>query len=245
MRGFNTAAQVVVHPEAVSNASVDERLGFLRRTYGWMFGAILLTAVGAAISIETGLALVSLRMGFIGMIVTILGWIGLAWVLQRVRHKPVVNVIAFAAYALFTGWVISSSIYVATLIAAAKGLAPMTYVYQALGLTLITFLGLSAYALTTKRDFSFMRGMLTVGLFCLLGMVVISFFFQSSVFSMIISGFGVLLFAGYTLYDTQKVMKTYPKNEHVVGAMTLFLDFVLLFVYILSLILQIAAAGDD
>src|SRR5690606_23204936 len=118
-----------------------------------------------------------------------------------------------------------------------------TYVIQAMVLTLIAFGSISAYAFFTKRDFSFLRGMLVVATVVLLVALVAGFFIESTAFHLIISVFGVLLFAGYTLYDTQKVLRTYPDGEHVAGAMTLFLDFVLLFIYILRLIL-IHAAGE-
>jgi FtsH-binding integral membrane protein len=114
----------------------------------------------------------------------------------------------------------------------------MTYIYQALGLTVAVFGGLTIYTFFTKRDFSFLRGMLITGL---IGIIVLglmnAFIFQSSGMAMAVSFFGVLLFSGFILYDTQKIMKQYPVDEHVAGAMTLFLNFVLLFMYMLRLVM--------
>ena len=120
---------------------------------------------------------------------------------------------------------------------------PYTYIYQALGLTVLSFAGLTAYAYFTKRDFSFMGGMLTVGLITLIGLGIMSFFIQSTFLHMAISAMGILLFSGYILFDTQKILRSYPADEHVAASLTLFLDFVLLFMHILRLIIMLAA--DD
>jgi len=71
-----------------------------------------------------------------------------------------------------------------------------------------------------------------------------AFIFESSAMAMGVSFFGVLLFSGFILYDTQRIMKQYPVNEHVAGAMTLFLNFVLLFMHILRLVLMFAGSRD-
>ncbi|MFT7580372.1 MAG: modulator of FtsH protease [Myxococcota bacterium] len=243
--GFFAAKGAVAqeNPLAV-NRSVAERLAFIRKVYGWMFAGIAMTVIGTALSVKMGWAQSLAFSGIFVHILLMVAWIGSAYMVQKVRHVQTWNVVAFAGYALFTGFVISDIVFVAMLVATNNGAAAGTYVIQAMVLTLIAFGSLSAYAFFTKRDFSFLRGMLTVGLIVMLVAIVASFFIQSSALHLIISIFGVLLFAGYTLYDTQKVLRTYPDGEHVAGAMTLFLDFVLMFVYILNLILSLASGGD-
>lgn len=243
-RSFFGTQQAAFEAPAISR-SLDERLAFLRRVYGWMFAGIVATVFGIAIAVESGMALGLLRAGIFANILMLVAWIGGAYLVQKVRHVPNWNVVAFGAYGLFTGVVISGLVYLAIVMAEMHGRSPGAYIMEAGALTLVAFVGLSAYAFFTKRDFSFLRGILTVGLFVLLGAIVIGFFVESSALQLVISGFGVLLFAGYTLYDTQKVLRTYPDGEHVAGAMTLFIDFVLLFVYILRFILLIAAGGRE
>ena len=85
-------------------------------------------------------------------------------------------------------------------------------------------------------------GFLTYGL-ALLGALIIGMFIESTALQIVISAAGVLLFSGFVLYDTQKVLRTYPDGEHVAGAITLFLDFVMLFVYVLRFILMIVGGG--
>ena len=227
----------------VAELTVEDRLSFLRRTYGWMTAALGVTAIGAAITIQSGLVRNLMNIGLIGNLLLVAAWMGIGYIAQKVRHKPVVNAIAYAAYALFTGFVISGLVVVAMIVAEMNGAPTGTYIYQALGLTVLSFAGLTAYAYFTKRDFSFMGGMLTVALVTLIGLSIMSFFIESTFLHLAISALGILVFSGYILFDTQKILKTYPANEHVAASLTLFLDFVLLFMHILRLIVLLAA--DD
>jgi FtsH-binding integral membrane protein len=160
-----------------------------------------------------------------------------------VRHQSGINVLAFAAYALFTGFVVSGLVYVALLMGSMHGDSSQ-YVVQAFGLTALTFGGLTAYAFVSKRDFSFLRGMLTVGVFAILGLLILEFFIESSILALGTSFLAVLVFGGFTLYDTQKIVRTYPANEHIAGAVTLFTNFVLLFMHILRILLILASGRE-
>lgn len=233
-----------VQGPSVATVSVAERLKFLQRVYGWMTAALLVAALGAVISIQTGLVMMTFGHGIVGAILITLAWIGLAYAARAVRHKPVVNVLAYGVYALFTGVVVSGIVFVAMLMAQANNVGENTYVLQALGLTALVFGGLTFYAFVTKRDFSVMRGFLMVGLIGLIGAGLINLFVQSSVLGLIISVGGVLIFSGYILFDTQKILKTYPQSEHVAASMELFLDFVLLFIHMLRIILYLASGRD-
>ncbi len=219
------------------------RTAFLRRVYGWMFAGILATCFGGAIAVKSGMAESMLSWGWFPRIVLLLTWVFLPAAVMKVRQTPTWNVVAFAGYAAFTGFVLSTIIYLAIFLAERNGSHGGTYLLSAGGLTLAAFGALSAYAWFSKRDFSFLRGMLVVGSVVLLGAVLISFFVASSALFVAISAFGVLLMSGFVLYDTQKVLRTVPDGEHVAGAMTLFLDFVMLFIYVLNLVLAIAGGG--
>ena len=239
-------AEMEVRPGIpVANVSVDERLAFVKRIYGWMSAALLVACAGAAIAVKSGMALGILKSGFLGTILMFVGWIGLAYVVRAVRHVPTWNVLAYAAYALFTGFVISSIVYLAMFMSAAQTGNSATYVLMALGSTVVVFGTLTVYAMTTKKDFSFLGGMLWVALVVLIVGGLVNMFVQSLGFGILLASVGVLVFSGFILYDTQRILKTYPSNEHVQASMTLFLNFVMLFVEILRLIMLIAAAGDD
>lgn len=239
-------AQIQVRPGTpVAQIALTERLAFVKRVYGWMTAALLMSVVGAAIAVKSGIALSLLQSGFLGSILLIVGWIFLGHIAMKVRHVPTWNVMAFAGYALFTGIVISTIVYVAMVFGEVRTGSAGTYVYMALGGTVVTFATLSVYAMTTKKDFSFLGGMLMVGLVVLIAGGVVNMFVQSSTLGIIMAGIGVMIFSGYILHDTQKILRTYPSNEHVAASMTLFLDFVMLFMELLRLILYIGAVGDD
>ncbi len=228
---------------AAPMANAGSRLAFLRRVYGWMFAAVVATIFGAGIAVKSGAAEAMLTWSFLPRLLLVFAWIGAMFLVQKVRHIPTVNVVAFAGYSLLTGFVLSTLIWFAMALAHANGEGGATYLLQAGGLTLVSFGSISAYAFFTKRDFSFLRGFLMVGSIVLLGALLIGFFVESTAYQLAISVAGVLLFSGFILFDTQKVLKTYPDNEHVAGAMTLYLDFINLFIYILRIILIIASGG--
>ncbi len=234
-----------VHPRSVANAAVNERVEFLKRVYGWMAAALALSAVGTWLSIVSGAATALLQAGLIAHFLVWGAWIAMGVVAQKVRHQPVVGVGAFVLYSMFTGLVISDIVLFAMLFAAATTGSAWTYVAQAFGLTSAVFGGLSVYAITTKRDFSWMGGMLVAGTIALIGVGIIAMIVgMSSAFSLGFSFVAVLLFSGWVLYNTQQIMRTYPTNEHLAAAMHLFTDFAVLFMHILNILLTLASGGD-
>ena len=110
--------------------------------------------------------------------------------------------------------------------------------------TAAAFAGLSLYGYTTKRDLSAFGTFLVMGVVGLLVAMVINIFVQSSALAMAISFIGVLLFAGLTAYDTQKIKSMYfhvagtdmMGKTVIMGALTLYLDFINMFTFLLSLV---------
>jgi uncharacterized protein len=103
------------------------------------------------------------------------------------------------------------------------------------------FGGLSLYGYTTKRDLSVFGTFLIMGVVGLVVAMLINLFMQSQTMDLVISGIGVLLFAGLTAYDTQKIKSMYYAVQGsdfvgrsvVMGALTLYLDFINLFLFLL------------
>src|SRR4029450_9795328 len=83
-------------------------------------------------------------------------------------------------------------------------------------LTVLGFPGLSSYALLSKRDFSFLGGFLSMGLWVLIGASLLSMFVGGSAFSLAIASVGILLFGGYILFDTSRILRD-PSNRDAVG----------------------------
>jgi FtsH-binding integral membrane protein len=104
------------------------------------------------------------------------------------------------------------------------------------------FLGLSLYGYTTKRDLSGFGTFLIMGVVGLLVAMLINMFLQSPAMMLAISAIGVLLFAALTAYDTQKIKSMYAYvagsdmqgKVVIMGALNLYLDFVNMFMFLLS-----------
>ncbi|MDG1530869.1 MAG: Bax inhibitor-1/YccA family protein [Paracoccaceae bacterium] len=118
-------------------------------------------------------------------------------------------------------------------------------IVQTFLITAISFAGLSLYGYTTKRDISGWGSFLIMGLIGLVVAMVVNIFLQSPAIMFAISIIGVLIFAGLTAYDTQKIKNTYLEMAHsgdqewlaksaIMGALNLYLDFVNLFMFLLQ-----------
>ncbi len=104
-----------------------------------------------------------------------------------------------------------------------------------------SFGALSLYGYTTQRDLSPIGSFLIMGLFGLILAMLVNMFLKSSGLEFAISAIGVLIFAGLTAYDTQRIKEMYSANDDgtiagrkaVMGALTLYLDFINLFLFLL------------
>jgi FtsH-binding integral membrane protein len=113
---------------------------------------------------------------------------------------------------------------------------------QTFFITAAAFGALSLWGYTTKRDLSGMGTFLVMGVFGLIIAMVVNIFLQSSALQFAISSIGVLVFAGLTAYDTQKIKEMYFEGDEVLvagrkaimGALTLYLDFINLFTFLLQ-----------
>lgn len=108
----------------------------------------------------------------------------------------------------------------------------MQLIMGAASLTGIALFGLTAYAMKTKRDFSFMGGFLVASLLVLIGGSILQMFFHSPILNMILTVAGVLVFLAYILYDVSRVV-TGGENNHVFAAIAIYLDIINLFSYLL------------
>ena len=108
-------------------------------------------------------------------------------------------------------------------------------VMQALGGTGLIFLTLSGYVLTTRKDFSFMRGFLMTGLIVIIVAMLANFFFQMPALSLAISAAAVMIFSGLILFDTSRIIHGGETN-YIRATVSLYLDIYNLFVHLLHLL---------
>jgi FtsH-binding integral membrane protein len=114
-------------------------------------------------------------------------------------------------------------------------------VVQTFFVTAASFGALSLYGYTTKRDLSAFGSFMVMGLFGILIASLVNIFLQSSAMAFVISAIGVVVFAGLTAYDTQKIKEMYFERDGydtagrkaIMGALTLYLDFINLFLFLL------------
>jgi len=251
MAELNTARSAA----GVRTAVIDEGLrAHMNKVYGTMSVGMLITALAAwAIS---GLAVSDVATAYPISANTYLTDFGYA-----IYASPLKWVIMFAPLAFVFG--LSAAVnrmsaataqVVFYLFAAVMGLSlsSIFLVYtgssiaQVFLITAIAFAGLSLYGYTTKKDLSGFGTFLMMGLIGLIVAMVVNIFLQSDAMTFAISAIGVLIFAGLTAYDTQRIKTTYLQMAHtgdqewlgkaaIMGALSLYLDFINMFIMLLSL----------
>jgi len=115
-------------------------------------------------------------------------------------------------------------------------------IMTALGGTGIIFLALSGYALTSRRDFSFMGGMLVVGMVLVLITMLANIFMEIQALSLALSAVIILIMSGFILYDTSRIINGGERN-YIMATVGLYLSLFNIFVNLLALLGF--ASGDD
>ncbi|HEX8502556.1 MAG TPA: Bax inhibitor-1/YccA family protein [Pyrinomonadaceae bacterium] len=212
--------------ETAARASVSERMGFIRKVYALFFAATLFAIGGvlAGLSFEP-----LLRFAFEHPLIMFIAMLGGVMGAQAVRHVRGLNLLALFAFTTFTGVVISPLIAVISQINPGSILAAGV-------LTVGIFGGLTAYVFISKKDFSFMRGMVTTGLIVVILAGVVNIFVGSGALGFAVAAATLLLFSGFVLYDTSNIIRRYPTNEYVAGALSLYLDAFNIFLAILRIL---------
>lgn len=200
----------------------------LRNTY-LLLGMTL--AFAAAVAFVT----MSMNVGRIGILPMLVGFFGLLFLVEKTADSAWGLLSAF----LFTGFLGFTLGPILNLYLALPNGG--TLVGSALGTASLAFVGLSGYALVTRKDFSFLAGFITVGFFVLMGAVVCSWLFNLSAFHTAISAGFVLFSSAVILYQTGAIVNGGERN-YIRATTTLFVSFYNLF---LSLLQIFGVMGDD
>lgn len=214
--------------------AVDAGLrSYMLSVYNYMGSGVLLTGIVALLAFQSGFTA--------SLIGSPLMWVvalaPLAFVL--VLSFGINKLSTPAAQALFWVYAAVMGLSMSTIFIAFTGTSIATTFFA----TAAAFIGLSLYGYTTKKDLSGFGTFLIMGVVGILVAMLINLFLQSSALSLAISVIGVLLFAGLTAYDTQKIKSMYfyvrgtdfVGKSVVMGALTLYLDFVNMFTFLLNL----------
>lgn len=224
-------------PSAALRGEVESRATFITRTYVHLLGAVL-----AFIAIETaifssGLAEViapaMLSVSWLAILAAfmIVGWLA-SRVAHRTRSKPL-QYLALGTYVLAEALIFVPMLYIAAVS------VPGAIASAAL-LTAAAFVGLTAVAFSTRKDFSFLGGLLRWGMVCALLLIVggAIFGFQLGVFFSIAM---VGLAGAAILYDTSNILHHFPHDRYVGAALQLFASVALMFWYLLSLVMSFSS----
>ena len=214
-------AQAIALPQGgVESVVTTNRV--IRNTYLLLSMTLLFAAVTAALS-------VALKLPHPGILLTLGGFFGLLFAVHKLKDSGW-GILAVFAMTGFMGYTLGP------VITRYLGLPNGgEIVMQAMGATAVIFVGLSAYALTTKKDFSFMGGFLMVGiqLAFLAGLAAI--FFAIPALSLTVSAAFVLLMSGLILYETSNIIHGGETN-YVLATVTLFVSIFNLFTSLLQLL---------
>jgi FtsH-binding integral membrane protein len=236
-RGFGAAGQA---------AAIDAGLrAYMIRIYNYMAAGVALTGVVSYLAFNaavvtgpngaiTGLTSFGQAI-FSGplTIILFLGTLGIVFFLSFRINK----LQASTALMLFMGYAALLGLMLSTVFLQYTGAS----IARTFFISAASFGALSLYGYTTQRDLSPIGSFLVMGLFGLILAMIVNIFLKSSGLDFAISAIGVLIFAGLTAWDTQKIKEMYDANDDgtvsgrkaVMGALTLYLDFINLFLFML------------
>ncbi len=231
-----------------SNVAMDEGLrAYMLKVYNYMATGILMTGIIALITFK--MSVVTDSSGSIVGLTQVGNAIymsGLKW-LVMLAPLGIVFYMSFginkmsAAKAQTTFWIFAALM--------GLSLSSILLVYTGMSITRVfficsaTFGAMSIYGYTTKRDLTKLGSFLMMGLIGIIIASIVNIFMKSSMMYFVISILGVLIFVGLTAYDTQKIKNMYAASDTgelmgkkaVMGALTLYLDFINLFIMLLRL----------
>ena len=219
-----------------ARAASSDRAAFIRRTYAHLAGAIL-----AFMGIEALLLNVvggDQILGLLGTsrfswLIVMVAFMAAGWVARAWAHSESSAAIQYLGLGLY---VVAEAVIFLPLLYLATKLTDPKVIPTAGILTLAIFGGLTASVFVTKKDYSFLRPILAMSTFIVLGIIVASCLLGFSL-GMLFSFAMVGLASAFILYDTSNVLLHYRTDQHVGAALELFASVALLFWYILRIVM--------
>ncbi len=208
---------------------------FMQRVYGWMALALIISwGVAYYASIDIRIYTLIFENGLFMPLLLVELWlvIWLSWLIKKMNAITAITL--FVLYSIITGLTLSVIFLV----------YEIGSIVSIFGITSLIFAAMSIYGYTTKKD---LTGIGTMAMFGLIGIIIagiVNYFLQNTMADMIISIIGVIVFIALTAYDTQKIKAMNilwnewteeDTKEAVLWALTLYLDFINLFLKLLSL----------
>jgi FtsH-binding integral membrane protein len=236
-QGFRSAYDAA---PVVARATAEERAAFITKTYLHLLGAILAFTALEVLWFSTPLAetMVSFMLGGrYNWLIVVGGFTGVSYLANRWALSSTSLGKQYAGLGLYT---VAQSVLFLPMIgfAAAVGAQGEPGILgKAAMITVMMFVALTGIVFVTRKDFSFMRGVLMLAGLGTLGLVVTSVLFGFTL-GMLFSYGMIVLACGYILYDTSNVMLHYRTSQHVAAALALFAAVMLLFWYVLQVLMD-------
>jgi len=224
------------YPQPIPVIQLDEqtRGAFISRTYTHLFCAISAFTLIEIFLFKSGLAAtISSALTSVSWLVVLGGFVVVSWLASRTAHMATSKA---AQYAALAGFVLAEAIIFVPLLFLANSAAPGA-ITSAAAVTFVGFVGLSLVAFYTRKDFSFLRGILMWG-----GIVALILIAAGAIFGFQLGTYfsvAMVALAGASiLYDTSNILHHYPEDRYVAAALELFASVALMFWYVLRLFLS-------
>lgn len=205
---------------------------YISKVYTWMLGGLIATALTAMLVSGTEFLYTVMSSSLMwvvfiaqfGLVIALSGWIN--------KMSVGTATLSFFAYSVLTGFTFALIFQAYT----------TASIYNTFFIAAGMYAALSFFGYVTKKDLSGMGTFLFMGLIGVIIASVVNIFFASSLIDFIVSAAGVLIFAGLTAYDTQRIKEMYVLQTQgdevatkgaIIGALMLYLDFINLFLFLL------------
>lgn len=218
----------------VASLDVSARATFIMRTYLHLLGAILAFVAIEMFLFESGMAAsIAEAILSVSWLVVLGGFIIVGWFASKVAFS---SLSMPAQYGALGAFVLAEAIIFVPLLYIAQAYAPGA-IESAASVTILGFAGLTAVVFFTRKDFSFLGGMLRWGFIVAIVLIVASVLFGFHLGTFFSVGM-IALAGGAILYDTSNVLNHFPEDRYVGAALELFASVALLFWYVLSLFIS-------
>jgi FtsH-binding integral membrane protein len=229
--------------DSVANSLPAERAAFIRRTYAHLAVALLLFTgleyylVNAPFAASLAASMTNGMSWFV-----VLGlFMGVSYIANKLAFSGSSEQMQYLGLGLF---IVAEAIVFLPLLFIATHFGGAGLIPTAGLMTLLLVGGITATVFITKKDFSFMGSVLSMGGFVALGFIGSSMIFGFSL-GLIFSAAMILYAGGCVLYSTSNILHQYRTDQHVAASLSLFASVALLFFYILQFLMSFAGGGDD
>jgi uncharacterized protein len=228
-------SSLYIDDQKESQITISERSAFMLRTYAHLLGAVFSFIALEVLIFKSGYAAIISGALMEFWPLALGGFIIAGWLANKYAHTAESAATQYAGLALY---VVTEAIFFVPMIQLAHWIGGGLLESAAM-ITIVGFLGLSAVAIASNRDFTYLRALLMWG-----GVIALLIILSAMLFGLTLGvwfSIAMIALSGVSiLHDTSHVLRRYPVNQHVGAALELFASIAMLFWYVLRLLLDIA-----